>query len=186
MIHILSLKTLPSPETNDHQVRFIVDGEDWPGASSLGLDPREFFRQSALKTNGSLTVGRCDCGVIGCCDTTVDVIRTDVSVAWTDPTGLNLTFDRDAYDAEIDRAMTDTEWEDVNRTVERLAGEILVAHDLNGFHFQWASARIKSGILTLSYVMRDQQKLIELPWHGNSIATALEIVRQFRESRTNI
>jgi len=185
MIHLLVLKTLPSPETNDHQVRIIIDGDDWLDASSLGLDPREFFQQSALKTNGSLTVGRCDCGVIGCCDTIVDVIRTDSSIAWTDPTGLKLTFDRNAYDAEIDRAMTDTEWEDVNRTVERLAGEILVGHDLDGFHFQWASARIKTETLTMSYVMRDQQKLIEIPWDGNSIATALETVRRFRQSRTN-
>jgi hypothetical protein len=82
-----------------------------------------------LKTNGPLIVGRCDCGVVGCCDSTVDVIRSDTSVAWTDATGLHLTFDRDAYDAEIDRAMTDTEWEDVNRTVERLVGDILVAHE---------------------------------------------------------
>lgn len=187
MIHTFALKTLPSPETNDHQVRVIVDGEDWLGPSSLGLDPHEFFRQSTftLKTNGSLIVGRCDCGVLGCCDTTVDVLLSDASVIWMDASGLNLTFDRKSYEAEIDRATTDTGWEDVKRTVERLAGDILVGHELNGFQFQWASARIKTQSLTLSYVMRDQQNLIELPWDGDSIQIAMETVRQFRESRTN-
>gem|GEM_PF-2856948 len=123
--------------------------------------------------------------MLGCCDTTVDVLLSDAFVIWLDATGLNLTFDRKSYEAEIDRVTEDTGWEDVKRTVERLAGDILAGHELDGFQFQSASARIKPQSLTLSYVMRDQQNLFELPWDGDSIQIAMETVRQFRESRTN-
>jgi hypothetical protein len=55
-VHNLSLVARECPETNDHQLRPFVDGDDWLGADQLGLDPPKFFRQPALRSAGELVV----------------------------------------------------------------------------------------------------------------------------------
>jgi len=175
----------PSLETNDHQVRIWIDGVDWLDDTSLGLDPAEFFRQSALRSTGPLIVGRCECGVIGCDDTTVEVQRTSKLVTWSNANGLDLAFDLQSYDSEIQRANEDHSWENVNRTAERFANDELIGLEIDGFRFQWASTRIKPETLSMSFLRLDQQRLIEIAWDGISSENARMQARRFREMRTN-
>lgn len=185
MIHTIAFRALPCFQSNDHQVRILIDGDDWLDASTLGLDPPEFFSQLALRSTGELIVGRCDCGVLGCGDTTVDVSRELGCVKWTNASGLDLSFDENEYDRAISVASTDFSWEDCKRESERLAGQTLSGFELDGYRFQWASTRIKPNTLTLSFLKRDQQKLVDLRWDGVSSQNAVEISQQFRDSRTN-
>ncbi len=185
MLNSIALKITPSLETNDHQVRVWVDGEDLLDDNSLGLDPPEFFRQVSLRTTGLLIVGRCECGVIGCDDTTVEVQRTSKMVSWSNTNGLNLAFDLQTYDSEIRRANQDHSWENVYRTAERLANDELSGLELDGFQFQWASTRIKPETLSMSFLRLDQQRLIEIAWDGISPENARMHARSFREIQTN-
>jgi len=66
---LLSFKFSASPNTNDHEVRPLVDGMDFlqlDDEDLIGLDPPVFFKQDALLNGGTLFVGRCACGEIGC------------------------------------------------------------------------------------------------------------------------
>ena len=185
MLNSIALKITPSLETNDHQVRVWIDGEDWLDDNSLGLDPPEFFRQSSLRSSGPLTVGRCKCGVLGCGDTTVEIQRTSKMVTWSNANGMDLAFDLQSYDSEIRRANEDHSWENVYRTAERLANDELSGLELDGFRFQWASTRIKPETLSISFLRLDQQRLIEIAWDGISSENARMHARRFREMRTN-
>ena len=185
MIHTIAFRILPCFQSNDHQVRILIDGDDWLDASPLGLDPPEFFSQPALRSSGELIVGRCDCGVLGCGDTTVDVSRELGLVKWTNANGLDLAFSEIEFDLAISFASNDFTWEDCNRESERLAGQILSGLEFDGYRFQWASTRIKKNTLTLSFTRRDQQQLIDLPWDGASSKNAVEVSQRFRNSRTN-
>jgi len=40
MVNKLSFKILPSPSTNDHELRILIDDQDF-----LGIDPPSFFSQ---------------------------------------------------------------------------------------------------------------------------------------------
>ena len=56
MINQLRLTFDRSPESNDHQVRFLVDGADIlarsAGGPYVGIDPPEFFQQRSLAEGG--------------------------------------------------------------------------------------------------------------------------------------
>ncbi len=185
MLNSIALKITPSLETNDHQVRVWIDGEDWLDGNSLGLDPPEFFRQSSLCSTGPLMVDRCECGVLRCGDTTVEVQRTSKMVTWSNANGLALAFDLQSYDSEIRRANEDHSWENVYRTAERLANDVLSGLELDGFRFQWASTRIKPETLSMSFLRLDQQRIIEIAWDGISAENARMHAQRFREMRTN-
>ena len=58
-LHRIGFALSPRFASNDHQVRILVDEEDWLGDSGLGIDPPEFFAQPALTISGELLVGRC-------------------------------------------------------------------------------------------------------------------------------
>jgi hypothetical protein len=45
MVNKLSFKILPSPSTNDHELRILIDDQDFLGKDYLGIDPPSFFSQ---------------------------------------------------------------------------------------------------------------------------------------------
>jgi hypothetical protein len=175
---VLKLKIFPCPDSRDHEVRIIVDDADWLGEDSLGIDPPNFFGQPALWINGNLLVGRCVCGCEGCGDTFVDTAFGENTVVWTNESGLRLTFDRAEYQREITRASLDFSWEDENRRVERLVADVFAKSEIDGFVFDWASARIKKGVITLSFSRDGSQKLVEFGWKPGSIEEAVQCARR--------
>lgn len=179
----LTLQILPSPESNDHQVRIWVDEQDWLGSEFLGIDPPEFFAQFKVRSSSPsrILVGRCTCGVVGCGDFYVEVARSDPHISWRAHSGYNATFFVSQYDNEIAKGAADTTWEDVGRQVERLVGAILAdSVTSDGFAFQWASTRfIPSTVIKLSYQRGSLQRMFEFSWDGISENTATTRARQF-------
>ena len=53
----------------------------------------------------------------------------------------------------------------------------------DGFRFDWASARIKEGIMTLSFSRKGSQKLFEFGWNGNSPDDAVTGGKRFYKER---
>jgi hypothetical protein len=161
----VSFNILQSPETNDHEVRILIDNEDILGKDYLGLDPPSFFSQDNFAQNGELMIGRCTCGVEGCCDYPVTVIVNDNTISWTNGYGLNLVFEKEIYDRSITAAKNDHSWEDLKRRVERLVENILKnSQTKDNYIFNWASTRIKNKQITLSYSKNGDQKLFDIKW----------------------
>ncbi len=180
-MNTLAFEILPSESSNDHQARIWVDGEDWLGLDYLGIDPPHFFSQAALTSGGKMLVGRCDCGCEGCCDYLVDAIVDGDRVRWINSTGLNLCFNRIDYCEVVSSAARDFRWEDVRRTAERLVHGIFEGVSLDeGYSFDWASARIRDRVITLSFSKGGSQKTFEFAWDGSSPQDALERAKRFK------
>jgi hypothetical protein len=180
----LAFDIMPSPSSNDHQARIRIDGTDWLGQEYLGLDPSRLFGQPALTTGGKLLVGRCECGCEGCDDVLVDVLRQGQEVLWTNAKGLKLHFDSEEYDTVVASAREDFSWEDTERTAERLVSAVFIGVVLDGgYAFDWASARIRDGLMTLSFSKGGTQKLFEFAWDGQSPQDALAGARRFNKDR---
>jgi hypothetical protein len=183
-MNILSLKILPSPESNDNEVRILIDNEDFLGDDYLGLDPPVFFDQTNFDKNGELMIGRCSCGCEGCCDFPVTVKVNESRIIWTDENGLNLTFDKEDYLNTVEIAKNDFSWEDTNRKMERLTKNILRNSETkNNYKFQWASARIKKNKITLSYSKNGEQKLFEISWNGQTGEDFEMILKDFLNNK---
>ena len=183
-MNTLKFKIEPSPSSNDHQVRLVVDGEDWIGDGNLGIDPPEFFGQPALLQGGNLLVAMCDCGCVGCDDITVEVARKDPGIVWTIREGVFLFFAARDYDQAVKSAMADFSWEDEKRTAERLVSRLFADCEIDdGFRFDWASARIGHGKITLSFSREGQQKTFELGWDGKDPKSALPGAERFKIER---
>src|SRR5689334_21136408 len=132
-MNVLSLNIIPSPISNDHQVRLLIDNEDWLGDEFLGVDPTDFFDQKSF-VEGLLLVGRCDCGVLGCENVLIDVTSTNDTVHWKVRSGqerADLEFALDAYSEMLERARNDFSWEDANRRTERVIGNMLIHHKID-------------------------------------------------------
>ena len=58
LIRSLAFAICPSPETNDHELRILVDGDDILARveDTMGLDPPDFFEQPALLCGGPLLI----------------------------------------------------------------------------------------------------------------------------------
>lgn len=182
-LNTLSFAFRPSLESNDHQVRVLIDGRDWIGDGNLGLDPPQFFAQRELAGEGHLLIGRCTCGCVGCDDVVVEVQRADGVVSWIESPSTRLRFDAEAFDRVIAAGRADTSWEDANRTAERLVDEVLKGMTINDeFTFSWASARIEKGKISLSFD-GPKQKIVGIGWDGVSPASAVESARRFRATR---
>ncbi len=153
----------PSPETNDHEVRVYIDGRDVLGNDYLGVDPPEFFAQFSNPASNRMLIGRCTCGVVGCCDEVVLVERNANDVTWRGRE--NHCFVRAHYEEAIESVSNDYSWEDKFRRAERLANDVLRGCEIkNGFLFQWTSARITSRVIKASFGKADQQKMYEFAW----------------------
>ncbi|MFN8323692.1 MAG: hypothetical protein U0T74_13605 [Chitinophagales bacterium] len=179
-MNTLSFKILPTDESHDHEVRILIDESDILGKDHLGIDPPEFFGQQNLDTKGQILIGRCSCGVVGCDDYTVYVNPQENKISWTNNNGLNLEFDKSAYEKTISNAKIDHSWENKERRVERLTSEILKNTQTSGdYKFDWTSARIKENIITVSYSKDGQQELFEFRWDGETDQSALAGANRF-------
>lgn len=162
-----------SQESNDHEVRPLISGADLLdsiGAGDLGLDPPEFFKQSGLLKGGEILIGRCSCGVIGCGDQQAMVEITGDEFIWLLAGGRRIEFDRTQYETALAQNASDTAWESLERTAERLVGSLdFSGRAERGYVFQWASARIKKGQITLSFIHgRGHQVTIDIGWDHKS------------------
>lgn len=166
-MNLLSFTILPSPTSKDHEIRILIDGEDIIGKDFLGPDPPVFLKQANLLKGGYILIGRCTCGEAGCGSCGVTVMLDKDMVLLKDDSGLNLVFDRQAYEYTIEAAKNDHSWEDIKRKVERLTTEILNnSRTKDNYIFDWASARITENKITLSYRKDRFQKLFDIAWDG--------------------
>lgn len=165
-------------------MRILIDKHDLLANGSLGIDPVSFFQQTNLFGYGSLLIGRCLCGVEGCCDEWVTVNQDDMYVFWDGLDGRTFQFNRVDCVNTLKAAMNDHSWENVNRSAERLVEGIFRGSGTpEGYLFNWASARIKLGAMTLSWMKGDEQQLMEFPWDGNSPEDARQAAQIFRASQ---
>jgi hypothetical protein len=177
-MNALTFEIRPSPETNDHEIRVLVDGVGVLENGQMGVDPPQFFRQFSEPQYQQLLIGRCGCGVVGCYDDIVAVEIGPSGVTWR---GRNVFhFDRTHYDAAIRTASNDFSWEDSNRRAERLVGQILKGCEAEGFIFEWASARIAPKVMNLSFMKDGRQKLLQFVWDGATDASATRGAIDFR------
>lgn len=188
----LSVEVSASCETNDHEARIFVDGEDWLGENYLGLDPPRLFSQPELFSGGKARVGRCECGVEGCDDVTVEVVTLGTEVRWTGFRGAPLLFDRQQYQTVLSDKATDHSWEDSNRRVERRVDAVFAGTVLpGGLAFEWSSARIGDGKITLSFSSSEgtpvwRQKLVEFGWDGEDVEAAERRAKTLRVELTTV
>lgn len=177
-ISALKLEVRESQETNDHEVRIMVDGADWLGTDSLGLDPPELQEELARTLPvEDLLVGRCDCGVVGCDDVWVNAARNGLQVEWIGGPTSKVTFDADQYDREVRRFIHDHSWEPLGRRVERLVKDLFSQVVLDGHQFTWASTRIRPAQVQLAFWNGEHQKLVAFGWDGVSEESALSQAR---------
>jgi hypothetical protein len=170
---VLQIEVKPSLDSNDHQVRFLVDGEEiirswWD--DMLGLDPDDILvSPSPLRRDGrhTATIARCSCGVVGCGSNEVEIYPDDDAVVWRG-VGEPLRFGASDYLAELERAEQDTSWESADRTVARLVRlsvdrDHLVRH---GLSFGWTSGRVRPNEFTVSLNLEPgfRQVLVSIPW----------------------
>jgi hypothetical protein len=176
-MNVLSFNIIPSPDSNDHQIRIVIDNEDWLGDDYLGIDPPRFVQQETF-LQGDLLVGRCNCGVEGCADLIVNVQTHLDKVNWTNHEGLSLQFDKSDYSKVIDKSKMNFSWEDINRRVERLVSNLFIGSKTNeGLSFDWASCRIENGV-SLSYSTKGlaeefKQEIFKFNWDGKTESDAL-------------
>jgi hypothetical protein len=90
-----------------------------------------------------------------------------------------LRFPAAAYDAEVNRALTDTAWETPDRTAARLLAGRVDRRSLSreGLSYSWASGRVRRGAFSICLMLEPgpYQVLVHLPWRAES---AEEIARR--------
>lgn len=182
---IISFQVVPSPETNDHEVKIFVDGRDfiaqhWP--DMMGMDPDDIlsYRKLSPRTDPhEATVVRCGCGVVGCGSASVRISFEGNQVLWDnwqgdkgEPPAETLAFDRNQYMRALEDAVQDHSWETPDRTAARILAS-MVDHDAlttNSLKYQWASGRVRDDALTIS--LRGpkgcHQILVHVPWNRQS------------------
>lgn len=178
----LEIVVRPSRTSNDHEARILIDGADWLGADSLGLDPPDLA--SELRgASDTIRVGRCNCGAEGCDDRTVDRAELGDVVTWLTH-GRTLRFDRSQYRDEIERFVADQSWRPVERQVELAVDAIFRGALLEArLAFQWASARIGRNLVHLSFMDGPEQRLLEFSWDGATVESAVDRAHLFRQER---
>ena len=180
----LTIAVEPSTEINDHQARLLIDGKDWLGPEFSGLDPPMLKTELLGKRVGSVMIGRCWCGLLGCHDVEVEVTRTGRSVEWSGPGAALLRFNPRQYDEEVARFAEDTSWETVGRTVEREVEHIFRGTTIRGgLAFEWASTRLQERLVHLRFSKGWRHKLLKFSWDGASAADAINRAKLFRAER---
>jgi hypothetical protein len=190
----------PSPETNDHEVRFFGDDKDiiarcWN--DMMGLDPDDILvapcpLDASIRPHKA-TVARCSCGVIGCGSIEVNIQRSadDVEWSWGEAESPQaLRFLATSYDEELRRALTDATWETPDRTAARVVANRVDRPALasRGLTFTWGSGRVRKGAFSVSLQLEPgpYQILVHLPWSGESPeAIARKCAEVLREQPSN-
>jgi hypothetical protein len=177
----LRIDVQPSPETNDHEVRFFVDGDDiiarfWK--DMMGLDPDDILVAPCplyASQPHKATLARCSCGVIGCGIIEVNIERSgdEVRWSWGDAESQQaVSFLAASYDKELGRALTDTSWETPDRTAARLLANQVDRQTLasHGLTFTWGSGRVRQGAFSVALRLEPgpYQVLVHLPWIGEA------------------
>jgi len=177
----LRIEVRPSPETNDHEVRLLGDGEnlvDRFSSGLIGLDPDDLLTDPcplrAENVPRRVTVGRCSCGIVGCGSVEVEIRRENDEVIWAKlDSSKRVRFLAVEYDAEIERALHDHTWETPERTASRLISHAVdrAVLERRGCEFSWASGRCRDGMMTVSLVLTPgpYQVLVSVPWDGKNI-----------------
>jgi hypothetical protein len=181
-VNNLGFKILPSPESNDHQVRIVIDGHDFLGDDYLGIDPPEFFSQDESFNNNRLLIGRCICGCVGCDDFHVNVSSNGERVVWAKSDGLKLEFEKESYEELIIKSKGDQSWEDIFRRTERIISDFFKDKlTADNYKFGWASTRVTERQVTLSFFKGLDQKLLNFTWHKESPDDTLREAKRFLE-----
>lgn len=171
----LSIEVVSSASCNGHEVRLRGDHLDLVEAldnGMIGMDPDDLLaepRQLLPGASGRITVGRCDCGEVGCGSVAVDFTERDGLVRWRAEGGApEFVFDATQYRAEVQRAVGDHRWESPDRTAARLVREgvqhaVLARH---GLRYEWTSGRIDGARLTVSATLEagPYQLLLHVPF----------------------
>jgi len=164
----LSFQIQKAEFSNDHEVHPIVDGRDIIGDDYLGLDPPDLVRELTPSAYGSILIGRCECGCIGCDDVFVDVSSNTKNVTWSTK-GKAFEFRISDYSTALKALADDHSWEDVGRRVERLIAERVRMDKRwasDGTRFDWVSTRVAPFQLTYSFTTNGEQRLFETGWDG--------------------
>jgi hypothetical protein len=172
----LRIAVRPSPETGDHEVCLFGDDEnlvDVFGGRSIGLDPTDVLLSPCpligQPFSRQVLIARCDCGVIGCGDVRVNLVRTADIVTWSavHAPSIQRIFHAPTYHAEIVRALNDHAWETPERTASRLLAELVDREALAslGLKFSWASGRANPGAFTVALWLEPgpYQVLVHVP-----------------------
>jgi len=171
----LTYKIEPAEFSNDHQVRLLINGVDVLGANHLGLDPIDFLRVVGPEMSGSVLVGRCDCGCIGCGDLAAQVILGDYEVTWL-LLGKTYRFEIEAYKLMLGGLASDHAWEDIGRRVERILTERVHADTrwvTKDTRFDWVSTRCSRHQLTYSFTIDGEQVTFSTGWDGQTEESAI-------------
>jgi hypothetical protein len=180
----LTIAVKAPSETNELQARLSIDGKDWLGPGVAGLDPVMLEAELLGKGVGSLIVGRCWCGIIGCNDVKVEVTRNKAYVHWSGSDATSLVFIAAQYDAEIARFAQDKSWETLERKAIREIEHLFRGTSIRrGFEFQWASMSRQEGMVHLLFRKGDRHKTLKFRWDGASLADAINQAKLFRAER---
>jgi len=178
----LTIAVKAPSETNELQARPLIDGKDWLGPEVAGLDPVMLEAELLGKGVGSLIVGRCWCGMIGCNDVRVEVTRNKSYVHWSGSDATGHVFVAAQYDSELARFAQDKSWETLERTVAREVEQLFRGTRIRrGFEFQWASTSRQE--VQLLFRKGDRHKMLKFRWDGASVADALNQAKLFRAER---
>lgn len=163
MSTVLSIAVRPSSDTGDHEVCLFGDGDNLIDVFSdgmIGLDPDDILVEPcpllATTEARTVTIGRCDCGVVGCGSVEVVVQRSSAIVSWRSVrSAAEVCFDAADYDAEVLRALNDHDWEPPDRTVARLVRGAVDRDKLRsiGLEYSWASGRGRSNAMTVALIL---------------------------------
>ena len=188
VVHEISFTIEPSTPSNDHQVRVIIDGQDLIaqfGDDMLGIDPPDFFADQALLQSGALIFARCDCGVVGCGDGTVQTARSDSSVTWGDfcptiPEITSLIFSRQQFDSAVAAAKNNHDWETTERSAERLIAELDFSYlQDRGLAFCWASGRLDNKKISVCFDLESQYQVVaHVPWDHNTPESGVNVIQK--------
>jgi len=182
------IEVRPSPETNDHEVCLLADGENLIerfSSGKMGMDPNDLLTEPcplrADVCGHGVCIGRCSCGDVGCGSLGIQIRRDRDQVLWTASGSPPVRFLATQYNAEVERALRDYTWETPERTAARLISRAVDRSALarRGFEFSWASGRCMDGVMTASLVLTPgpYQVLVNVPWNGQDIES---VVSQFK------
>lgn len=183
----LRLNIEPSFESYDFQVRVIIDDIDiYP--ELLGLDPIDFFKQNFDKPNSEIIIARCECGVIGCFDTTSKIETENNIIIWNTSNSLKYKFNRNDYLNCINQSKNDKTWETSERKIERIIGSEFIDYTyLNEYKLDWVSLRNSENVIKISFVRKNpkgysDQEIIKVNWNGEKEQEAIQYAKKLRDT----
>ena len=183
----LKLNIEPSFESHDFQVRIIIDSIDiFP--ELLGLDPVDFFKQDFQKSNSEIIIARCECGIIGCFDTTTKIETDETSILWSISNSVKYRFNIAEYNNCINETRNDKTWETDERKMERKIGSEFISYEyLNGYKLDWVSLRNNENEIKISYSKYNpkgytDQEIIKIDWNGLNQDEAINNARKLRDT----